>query len=188
MKQIDARVRYTRMIIEQSFLALLREKPCARITVTELCQRAEINRATFYKHYLDIPDLLEKLEEELLTKIRSVFSALPLSYETFMLELLRYIRDNDERISILASDSGDPNLMTRAFMLCTEYAYPIFSEKPFSIDEKTRPLLYDFICHGVGGILTGWIQGGMQQSPEEINSLILSLCEAALDGYALKQN
>lgn len=61
MNSFDARVRYTRRMIETSFLELLEEKPVSRITVTQLCERAQINRATFYKHYLDIPDLLEKI-------------------------------------------------------------------------------------------------------------------------------
>ena len=183
MKQIDARVRYTKMVIEQSFLSLLRSKPLSRITVTELCQKAEINRATFYKHYLDIPDLMDRMKEELFEKFRSIFSAMPLPYDTFMLELLRYIRENCERIAILSSDNGDPGLMTRAFMLCSEQAYPIFHEKTLDINESLRPLLYDFLFHGTGGILTAWIRDGMKQSPEEINQLILSLCGTALISY-----
>lgn len=59
MSSIDARVRYTRMITEQSFLELLKQKPVSKITVTELCELAQINRATFYKHYLDVQDLME---------------------------------------------------------------------------------------------------------------------------------
>ena len=74
MNSIDARVRYTRMIIEQSFLELLGEKPISKITVTELCEKAQLNRATFYKHYLDIPDLMEKIEEDLFDKIRDYFN------------------------------------------------------------------------------------------------------------------
>ena len=59
MNSYDARVRYTLKVIEDSFLELLGKKPLTKITVTELCQTSQINRATFYKHYLDIPDLLE---------------------------------------------------------------------------------------------------------------------------------
>ena len=47
----DARVRYTVHMIQNIFLELLKEKPIAKITVKEICERAEINRSTFYKHY-----------------------------------------------------------------------------------------------------------------------------------------
>lgn len=47
----DARVRYTVHMIQNVFLELLKEKPVAKITVKEICEHAEINRSTFYKHY-----------------------------------------------------------------------------------------------------------------------------------------
>ena len=60
----DARVRYTVHMIQNVFLELLKEKPVAKITVKEICEHAEINRSTFYKHYQDVYDLMEKLENE----------------------------------------------------------------------------------------------------------------------------
>ena len=60
----DARVRYTVHMIQNVFLELLKEKPVAKITVKEICGHAEINRSTFYKHYQDVYDLMEKLENE----------------------------------------------------------------------------------------------------------------------------
>ena len=180
MKQTDARVRYTKWIIEKSFLSLLREKPCARITVTELCQRAEINRATFYKHYLDIPDLLEKLESELFDTIRSVFSESPIPYETFMLRLLNYLRENSEKVSLLSSEHGLPGFLSRAFALCAEYGYPLFTERLAAMDEPLRLLIYGYITQGTGGLLSTWIRSGMRQSPEELNALLLSLADSIL--------
>lgn len=46
----DARVRYTCKVIQDAFLDILKEKPISRITVKEVCDKAEINRGTFYKH------------------------------------------------------------------------------------------------------------------------------------------
>ena len=91
MSSYDARVRYTRMVIEDCFLALLQEKPVSKVTVTELCQMAQINRATFYKHYLDIPDLLEKTEEKLLDQIRTFYQNTQ-DIEQAFLELMIYLK------------------------------------------------------------------------------------------------
>ena len=66
-KKQDARVRYTKMMIRSSFIELLREKPVAKVSVTELCERAGINRATFYAHYADPSDLLRSIEEEIMS-------------------------------------------------------------------------------------------------------------------------
>ena len=47
----DRRTRYTRQTIKDTFLELLKQKSFTKITVTEICKNAEINRGTFYLHY-----------------------------------------------------------------------------------------------------------------------------------------
>lgn len=51
MVKNDRRVRYTKKVIKESLLELLKTTPFEQITVKALCQKAEINRATFYTHY-----------------------------------------------------------------------------------------------------------------------------------------
>ena len=62
----DARVRYTLMKLKESFLVLLEKKPINKITVKEVCELSELNRATFYTHFTDCYDLLENIENELI--------------------------------------------------------------------------------------------------------------------------
>lgn len=62
---MDLRVKKTRSSITNAFLRLRAKKPLERITVKELADLAEINKATFYLHYKDIYDLSETLENEL---------------------------------------------------------------------------------------------------------------------------
>ena len=69
----DQRVRLTKSLIKDAFLELLSRKNVRHITVRELCEKAQINRATFYAHYMDIYDLKEQLENELLESFSRVF-------------------------------------------------------------------------------------------------------------------
>ena len=57
----DRRTRYTRQTIKDTFLELLKQKSFTKITVTEICKNAEINRGTFYLHYYDIHDVLSDI-------------------------------------------------------------------------------------------------------------------------------
>ena len=57
----DRRTRYTRQTIKDTFLELLNQKSFTKITVTEICKNAEINRGTFYLHYYDIHDVLSDI-------------------------------------------------------------------------------------------------------------------------------
>lgn len=181
MNSFDARVRYTRMIIEKSFLELLQQKPVSKITVTELCQMAQINRATFYKHYLDVPQLLEKLEEDLFEQIREMFKDHAENMETMLLDMMNYTRREWERFMALGSENGDPNLMMKTFLLCYENAYPLVEQSMPGLSEVQRQMVFQFMSQGAGGILTWWIKDGMKEDPEAVVAMIMKLCMAAGD-------
>ncbi len=58
---MDRRTAYTRMVIKDSLMQLLEKKHLSEITVKELCELAQINRATFYRNYMDIYDVYEQI-------------------------------------------------------------------------------------------------------------------------------
>ena len=65
----DRRTRYTRQTIKDTFLELLNQKSFTKITVTEICKNAEINRGTFYLHYYDIHDVLTDIFDDMIMVI-----------------------------------------------------------------------------------------------------------------------
>ena len=73
----DRRTRYTRQTIKDTFLELLKQKSFTKITVTEICKNAEINRGTFYLHYYDIHDVLtdifDDMTQDMLTTVDHLF-------------------------------------------------------------------------------------------------------------------
>lgn len=64
--KIDRRRRYALSVIQEAFFALLAEVGFAKMTVADICRRAEINRGTFYLHYEDKYALLDALIDEAL--------------------------------------------------------------------------------------------------------------------------
>ena len=52
------------------FLDMLEEMPIQKITVKGICEKAEINRSTFYRYYKDPYDLMEQIESELWESFR----------------------------------------------------------------------------------------------------------------------
>ncbi|MER2064647.1 MAG: TetR family transcriptional regulator [Alkalibacterium sp.] len=62
--KIDPRVLRTRKLITEAFIKLSQTRPFADISVKDISTEAMINRATFYSHFLDKYDLLEKVVEE----------------------------------------------------------------------------------------------------------------------------
>ncbi|MGN1417970.1 MAG: TetR/AcrR family transcriptional regulator [Acutalibacteraceae bacterium] len=48
---------------------LMKQKSYRKISVAELCEKAGINRSTFYRNFEDIYDMVEKIPKELLRKL-----------------------------------------------------------------------------------------------------------------------
>lgn len=63
-KRDDRRTQYSKRVIKEALFALMQEKPINKITVKELCERADVNRSTFYAYYTDIYDLDRKIIKE----------------------------------------------------------------------------------------------------------------------------
>ena len=100
----DRRTRYTRQTIKDTFLELLNQKSFTKITVTEICKNAEINRGTFYLHYYDIhdvlSDILNDMTQDMLTTVDHLFC--PNQKKLF----LSVLSENTDGITIQGTVSG----------------------------------------------------------------------------------
>ena len=98
-------------MIQNVFLELLKEKPVAKITVKEICGHAEINRSTFYKHYQDVYDLMEKLENEAVEAFEKLLDSY-VQNETVLalVTLLTSLRENRELLLPLLANSSNDDL------------------------------------------------------------------------------
>ena len=100
-KKEDRRVRYTKQAIRDGFLRLLAEKPIEKISVTEICREADINRGTFYAHYSDPYELKRSLEDQLSDALAQRLQESGLKRLT-SLQTLRLLSENRERKYVYA--------------------------------------------------------------------------------------
>ena len=104
----DLRIIKTKRSIAAAFLELRSKKELERITVKELCERAAVNKSTFYTHYQDLYDLADQLETQVAADIvagmrhpETVFS----DPGAFNRELVREYVAREELIHLLFSGS-----------------------------------------------------------------------------------
>lgn len=181
---LDARLRYTRMVIKNSFVELLKKKPINKITVKEICEMAEINRATFYKHYLDVYDLMDKLEQDFLTELQSnVQQSIEKNFkETFTLILVS-IKADSELYTTLFSQNGDPHFPNRIFSLCYEHTEMEKDKRFQNLSQSELTWLYYFIAQGCSGILAQWIKNGMIEPINEVADFTDKLIQNTLSQF-----
>lgn len=180
MNTNDARVRYTKMVIENVFLELLKEKPYTKITVKEICDKAQINRSTFYKHYLDVPDLLNQLENNLFEQIDNLFNEYPVDFESFLLEITKRIKNKEFNYNLLGSKNGDNEFMNKLFKYCYDKGYPLMKQNLPNIDDEKSNFIYTFLSAGSGSVLNTWLSSNMKMEAKEVVDLIMQLCEISI--------
>ena len=183
---MDRRVKYTKNIIKECLIELLQSKDLNKITVSELCEKADINRATFYRYYIDIFDLLEKMEQELIDHLKEM---LP-DYQDYSMkdvieEYLKVLLENKKLVKIIFSNRKSIVFLNDFFV----FVYENCKEKWFlnvDIDENDKNLVSIFCFNGTLGVVNYWIQNDFEESVESISTLISRICYKGL--YAYKKN
>ena len=150
----DARVQKTRNNIHQVFFKLLKEKPISRITVSEICQQCQINRSTFYKHYADPYDLLEKTEESFLTHLEKEFeNRWRNDFDLWMTDILTYMKENRDVYHALDSANGDSALSLKVFLKIYHLIFPDFRSRFPQLSEAEVNMLFQYFTQGCSGVL-----------------------------------
>lgn len=166
---MDARVRYTKFIIKKTMLEMLQTVEVKRITVKEICEKAEINRATFYKYYDNPYDLLNKMEAELLEEMKEKISERGLTrFSDLFHVILTEIRNNSETYQVLFSQNGDGMFKEKVFDIGYQaYMNDIKTLFP-RLNEKYQSWLYYMIAEGCNGVLNQWMKDGMTEPIEDV--------------------
>ena len=183
-KKEDGRIRYTKMRIRSAFYELLKDKEYEKITVTAVCERAEINRATFYKHYLDIPDLVEKLQDETIQELSDNLEQLgDGSIEGFIAEVLGYIKKTytgNAVFNALSTASSSGFSMKLSVIILNRFSQNLDSYVS-QCEYMDRASLYSYICGGSAGLIDYWAKTEYKESETIIAKQMISLARSTLN-------
>jgi len=183
----NQRVRLTKKLLKDSLIRLLQQSSIHRISVREICDRAEINRTTFYKYYGSQYDLLGDMENDVLLEIeRYLINGGPQASDTAQLaQILRYLEANMDMCKILLSNNIDPDFPEKIINLPRIrelVALSIDESGPNELDYITR-----FVVDGCFGLIKMWVVKENREPAEHIagllNQMVLKLgAGAAADG------
>ena len=173
----NRRTQRTKRAIYTAFAELLSEKELHKITVQELVDRADIGRATFYTHYLDIYDLNEKIEGETMTEI--AYIALELGEqpaEAFFKSLLDYMSDNRAVFKMIFSPNNTGQLHADLTQMIEGVFRQVESEKTGSnLDDKRLAYMSRYRTQGCLAVISMWVEGGFAEPKEFIVETITEL-------------
>ncbi len=103
VEPMDLRVVKTQQLIQDKFLELRKKKPLEKIRSGELCELCQINRTTFYRHYQDIYDLSDQLENAAIQAMLADIKQVSVLGKDYLVRCITVARDNGhtERLALL---------------------------------------------------------------------------------------
>ena len=168
--------RITERAIEESFIELLNERPLSKISVKDITDRCGINRNTFYYHYRDVPDLLERFCQN---GVDSIIAQYPtISSLDECLEACMHLTQSYRRaLYHIYYSSCRETYVTSLWRICeytvNKYADTVFPDAPIS--DWDRMLFIRYHKCTLFGIIVDWITNGMDDSYSKGVSRIVEL-------------
>ena len=184
----DERVIKTKKLIKTALSELIQEKGFDHVSITDLTQRANINRGTFYLHYQDKYDLLEKFENEVLDDINTnaenfIKSIKDIDFlgedfsneiKPFINKIFTYIKENYIIMKVILGPKSDmrfQNKIKKALnILLTEKGWDNYFDSQNTFVSKDYFISYLLSAHI--GVIRQWIDSGMNESAENMAEMI----------------
>ena len=163
----DARVRKTKQKLSAALVELLQEKGFSDITPAQICEKAGINRSTFYRNYKNTTQLKNEMENKILN---GVLWSDPVEdgaqCRKRILEQLNYLRENREMFLALSSAGFREDIFDKIRDQSIDLALEHYSRYHGQVTQNDYNNRSIFCVCGVLELVRYWFMGGMIQNPE----------------------
>lgn len=192
-KKIDPRAARTRILIQDAFLSLTREKVFEAITVKDIVERANINRSTFYDHFEDKYILLDQLLSEafssaITSKIQSDVQLNEDTLKTLIVAMCNYHENISNHCNMVyksISSFMDNKIQLKfkeliALMLANTTSFGV-------IEQENLDLLSIMISNSIYGATNYWYSQGRHVSAEKLSNNILPYVMPSIEMFSSKR-
>ena len=171
----NRRVRITKRMMKDALLELLEQNELSCISITALCEAADIHRSTFYNYYSDPIDILREIEQDFLDRIPVPPDKPDQIDQEQLLEtnvaFFDYVKENDKVFRILFDESKGSSFASRLVeTLCDGYI-PVSNDD----DETTVGFMRKYIANGTVGMMREWVNARYPVSSREIAEMMYFL-------------
>lgn len=200
-EKMDRRKARTKKLLYQALIKVLEEKGPSRITVSDITEKAGLNRSTFYLHYTDAIDLLERVKADIWTGLAERMKNLdPYNYLSYavknepdpaMVKVIEYYGEHADFFKVILGPNGDPAFAVRIKDFLKEHHLSkILDSRPDLADTIVpKDYMIAYLAASNLSILMNWIETGMQQSPRTIALMITSILSSGLNQlYGISHN
>lgn len=164
---LDRRTKKTKQHLREALASLIQETDFESITVQDITNRADINRATFYAHYRDKYDFAEKITEEILQGFEKVMNSNASVYE-LNLSIFKHIEQHTIFYKTIFSRKGSSKSLMKLLDIIHTAIDNRRSLKYTDDKEQIVPadIINSFIASAYLGVIKNWLDREMPYTPE----------------------
>ena len=157
---MNRKIQMTKKLIRLALFECLKEKDINKITISSLCEKADINRSTFYKYYGSQYDVIKEMEQEVIQLINEQLNDQP--KETSFIQLLQFLKSNKETIKIFFECNVDNEFPKQVLALDS-------INNQLEQVSQNDPYIKNYILFGSLATIQQWIDAGCIESCEALN-------------------
>ena len=184
-KKVDLRVQRTKKAILDTFFSLLEEKHFSNITIIDICEKALINRGTFYTHFEDKNQLLEKIIYDMMMNFDDEVdrvhgdSDMMVYYNDMFDVSLAFINENKHALKILITNADTKLMFNQAHAIIKNNIMKKVGRLP-STTEGNLEILAEFFAGGLIQTISWWVETDCQVPAEKIKEELFALVQNIL--------
>lgn len=185
-KKMDRRVLKTKKAIRNAFAELLLHKELQEITIKDIAELADINRKTFYAHYAGVYQVVDEIENDIVSEFSALLEGLDLNrcinnpYDVFE-KLTAIINSNIEFYGDLMQMNKNSSLVSKIVKEMKESLKHSFAAQ-LNITSFVMDAVSSFIIAGMLAVFQNWFNSGREQSIEELSRTISLIAMLGLNG------
>lgn len=171
---MDIRNIRTDKMLEDALYDLLKDKPLEKITPTELCKKATINRNTFYSHFGSISELLDVIENRIIKTLDSSLTCSSSTTEAIVV-VCKMLKENPKLSNIVFSKNFSSKIMKHVFEITNKFNMNKMNSENNDLSDNYKRMLSSYTIMGSAAVLECWVKNSMQEEPEDIANFIYNI-------------
>lgn len=180
MDKNDLRSIRTEKQIKEALFELIHEKGFDKVTVRDLTNRADICRSTFYAHYEDKFDMIEKIEDEFLVDFQEIIKKLEIgskspkkinvdNFKPIVIKIYKYIYENRDFFNLFLENYDTTSFLKKFYNVIASLFHENFFPNKLNIPENYALAL---LIGAHSSLINEWIRTDMNETPEEMASML----------------
>ena len=186
MNKNESKYFNTAQKFDKALLSLLEKKEFEYITIREICEKAGVNRSTFYLHYENTCDLLRETTGYVIDSFLSYFTndrkSISLNLEEcninelffitpkYITPYLTFIKDNRQIFKTTIKHLGTMEFDRVYQKMFDNIFSPVLSR--FKFPENERAYVMKFYLSGITAIVMEWLDNDCAESIDDIIKII----------------